>query len=153
MSFDRNLRPDPLDYFRNQGLNPTGRGKWRGAACLLHGGSDSFRVNTATGGWCCMACGEHGGDVLAFHMRLHGLDFIEAAKALGCWVDDGRPPQTHKPTPLPPRQALEVLNFETSLVAVAAANIANGVALTDADRQRLLAAAGRINTISRSYAS
>jgi hypothetical protein len=42
-------------------------------------------VQLDTGGFRCMACGAHGGDVLAFHMQRYGLAFIEAAKALGAW--------------------------------------------------------------------
>ncbi len=41
-------------------------------------------------------------------------------------------------------QALELLAGESNLVAVAASNIAHGVALGDADRARVLQAAGRI---------
>jgi hypothetical protein len=32
-----------------------------------------------------MACGKHGGDVLAFHMQRYGLRFQDAAKQLGAW--------------------------------------------------------------------
>ena len=42
-----------------------------------------MRVNTQSGGWCCMSCGESGGDVLAYHMKFHSLEFIDAAKQLG----------------------------------------------------------------------
>ena len=151
MTFDRNLLPDPALYFDGEGLSLVGRGKWRTTACIFHGGSDSMRVNTASGGWCCMACGQHGGDVLAYHMQAHEVDFITAARALGAWVDDGRPPPTTKPTTLPARQALEVLNVEANLVAIAAGNVANGVVLTEADRQRLFTAAARIHTIAREF--
>ena len=37
------------------------------------------------GAFKCMTCGAKGGDLLAFHMRRHGLSFIDAAKALGAW--------------------------------------------------------------------
>ena len=45
------------------------------------------------------------------------------------------------------RQALECLEFECLLVAVAAGNMAAGVALTDEDRARLGVACGRVQVI------
>jgi hypothetical protein len=56
-----------------------------------------MRINTATGGWCCMACGVHGGDVLAYHQQIHTLTFIEAAQDLGAWLEDDKP--TDRPEP------------------------------------------------------
>ena len=152
MSFDRSLLPDPVSYFESQGLTLTGRGKWRTTACQFHNGSDSMRINTTFGGWCCMSCGAKGGDVLAYHMQVHGLEFVDAVRQLGAWVDDGKPLAQYKPTPLPPRAALQVLGFEATLIAVAAGNVAQGVALTDVDRTRVMAAAGRINCLVEAYA-
>ena len=151
MSFDRNLLPDPVSYFEGQGLTLAGRGKWRTTACQFHDGSDSMRVNTASGGWCCMSCGAKGGDVLAYHQQLHSLDFIDAAKQIGAWVDDGRAAPL-KPTPLPPRAALQVMAFEATLIAVAAGNVGQGVDLSDMDRARVMAAAGRINRLVEAFA-
>lgn len=62
--------------------------------------------------------------------RIGGCEFVDAAKALGCWVDDGRPHLQTKPT----------------LAAVAAGDVANGVMLTDTDRA-LMVAANRINSL------
>ena len=73
------------------------------------------------------------GDVLAYEMKVSGKEFVDAAKALGCWVDDGRPQVQTKPTPLSPRLALSVMAFESTLAAVAAGNVAQGVTLTDAE--------------------
>ena len=151
MSFDRNHLPDPASYFEAEGLKLDGRGKWRTTECKFHGGSDSMRINLASGGYCCMSCGEKGGDVLAYHMVAHGLEFVDAAKALGAWVDDGRPVQQHKPAPLPPRAALQVIGFEASLAAIAAANVAKGVALSAVDLSRLLTAANRIMRLVEVY--
>ena len=153
MNFARNLLPDPVSYFENQGLILKGprSAKWKTTACNFHGGSDSMRVNVATGAWVCMSCGEKGGDVLAYEIKAGGREFVDAAKALGCWVDDGRPPVQAKPTPLSPRLALSVLAFESTLTAVAAGNVANGVPLTDADRARLLVAANRINRLVEGF--
>jgi hypothetical protein len=44
-------------------------------------------VRVASGGYKCMACGEHGGDVLAHHMRRYGLGFVAAVKALNAWEE------------------------------------------------------------------
>ena len=152
MAFDRNLLPETVGYFEADGLALQGRGKWRTTECKFHGGSDSMRINLASGGWCCMSCGEKGGDVLAYHMKLHGLEFVEAAKQLGAWVDDGQPARQHKPTALSARAALEVLAFEANLVAIAAGNLAMGVILTDADRARVMTATGRINRVAGDFA-
>ncbi|WP_038207925.1 CHC2 zinc finger domain-containing protein [Xenophilus azovorans] len=152
MSFDRNRLPDPLSYFEHQDLKLTPKGKWRSARCVFHDGSDSMRINTATGAWVCMSCAAKGGDVLAYEMATTGADFISAAKALGAWIEDGKPETRHKATPLPARQAIQVLNFESTLTAVAAGNIAKGLALTDADRARLMVAVGRINRIAEAFA-
>ena len=152
MAFDRNLLPDTVSYFETQGLRLTGPGKWKTTACQFHGGSDSMRINTASGGWCCMSCDAKGGDILSYHMQLHGLEFVDAAKALGAWIDDGKPAQHYKPTALSPRTALEVMAFEATVVAVAAGNVAHGVKLSDVDRARALSAAGRINRLVEGFA-
>ncbi|MES2841244.1 MAG: hypothetical protein V4794_13285 [Pseudomonadota bacterium] len=153
MPFDRRNLPEPIGYYESEGLSLTGRGKWRTTACNFHGGSDSMRINTETGAFVCMAgCGAKGGDVLAHHMAAHGLDFIASAKALGAWVDDGQPVRKQKPTPLPPRAALEVISTECNLVAVAAGNIAHGVALTQIDLARVMSAANRISRLVEVFA-
>lgn len=110
-----------------------------------------MRVNTVDGGWCCMNCGAKGGDVLAYQMQSRHLEFVEAARQLGAWIGDGKSPGSTKPTPLPPRAALEVLAFETLLVATCAANIAHGVTLSGRDRERLMVATGRINRLAEAY--
>lgn len=153
MTFHRDLLPDTATYFEQQGLRLSGprSAKWKTTECRFHGGSDSMRVNTSSGAWVCMACGEKGGDVLAYEMKSTGAEFVDACKALGAWIDDGKPHTPQKPAPLPPRAALSVLAFESTLAAVAAGNIAHGVTLTDADRTRLQKAAGRINLIAEAY--
>lgn len=152
MSFDRTRLPDPQTYYESLGLSfREPKGKWRTARCDFHGGSDSLRINTDTGAWVCMAgCGARGGDVLAYHIATHGLDFITAAKELGAWVDDGKPSST-RPTPLPVRDALTVIAAEANLVAIAAANVAHGVALTQVDLSRLVMASGRIARIAEIF--
>jgi hypothetical protein len=154
MTFNRTLLPDPVTYFENIGLTLKGPGsaKWKTTTCNFHGGSDSMRVNMTTGAWVCMSCGEKGGDVLAYEVRESGREFVDAAKALGCWVEDGRSPVATKPTPLSPRLALSVMAFESMLTAVAAGNVANGVTLTDNDRARLIVAANRLNRLVEAFA-
>ena len=153
MTFERRNLPDAETYYDLRGLKLTGRGKWRTTECKFHGGSDSMRINTDSGAFACMAgCGARGGDVLAYHMAQHGLEFVEAAKALGAWIDDGRPATQHKPSPLSPRQALEVLAVEANLVAIAAANVAHGVVLSQVDLSRVLTASGRITRLVEVFA-
>lgn len=84
--FKRNLLPSPAKYYHEQGFKLIGNGDWKSAVCPFHDDTKpSLRVRLDTGGYRCMVCGAHGGDVLAFHMQRHGLRFIEAAKALGAW--------------------------------------------------------------------
>ena len=86
LAFKRDRLPNPADYYREQGLKLIGGGTWRSAVCPFHDDTrPSLRVRLDTGGFRCMACGAHGGDVLAFHMQRYGLVFIDAAKALGAW--------------------------------------------------------------------
>lgn len=84
--FIRSRLPSPGEYYREQGLKLTGAGEWKSALCPFHNDTHpSLRVRLDSGGFRCMVCGAHGGDVLAFHMRRYGLRFIEAAKAFGAW--------------------------------------------------------------------
>jgi hypothetical protein len=84
--FNRELLPSPGQYFRDQGLKIMGGSEWKSALCPFHPDtSPSLRLRLDSGGFRCMACGAHGGDVLAFHMKLYNLDFISAAKSLGAW--------------------------------------------------------------------
>ena len=84
--FYREGLPAPGRYFEDTGLRLIGRGAWRSALCCFHDDhSPSLRVNVETGAYRCMACGEKGGDVLAFHRARHGLSFVQAARDLGAW--------------------------------------------------------------------
>ena len=152
MGFDRDRLPEPLGYFEAQGLTfRERRGRWRTTRCDFHGGSDSMRVNVQTGAWVCMSCNAHGGDVLAYEMQLTGADFVSAAKALGAWVEDGKPAIPSKPTPISARTALQALSFEALLVAVEAARISKGAQPTEADKARVLAASNRIIRIAEVF--
>ena len=154
MSFSRVLLPDPTTYFEERGLKLSGprSAKWRTTSCIFHGGSDSMRINTRTGAWVCMACDEKGGDVLAYEMAATGAEFVDAAKALGAWLDDGKPHTLQKPSPLSPREALSAMGFEATFVAIAAGNVAHGIVLTEVDLARLITAVNRINRLVESFA-
>ncbi len=85
--FQRERLPSPAAYFDGIGLKLDGRGAWRSALCPFHADSSpSLRVRIESGAFRCMACGAHGGDVLAFHRLRTGKGFIEAARELDAWV-------------------------------------------------------------------
>lgn len=147
MGFNRDALPDPGDYYTGQGLTLIGRGPWRTTECHFHGGSDSMRVNVRSGAFCCMAgCGARGGDVLSYHVAAHGLNFTTAARALGAWTDGGRPPP-RRPTPLSWRDALTLLEPETTYLALMATHMAVGRPVEKYDAARMRIAAGRVALI------
>jgi len=83
---DKSRLPSPPDYFECIGLRLIGKGAWRSALCPFHDDRQpSLRVQFAQGAFRCMACGAHGGDVLAFHRLRTGLGFVSAARDLGAW--------------------------------------------------------------------
>ncbi len=89
--FDRSRLPNPVEYYAAQGIALKGQGQWRNALCPFHEDSKpSLRVRIENGAFCCMACGAKGGDVLAFHIKRHGLSFKAAAIALGAWKGGSR---------------------------------------------------------------
>lgn len=108
----------------------------------------------------CPVCGEGNRSTLSIGLGDTGAVLIkcfksgcgpdEIAAALGLTIEDLFPPKDNRGGPkkrrrlLADRQALDLLADEANLVAVAASNLAAGCALTDADRTRLLAAAGRV---------
>ena len=147
MGLDRNALPSPAEFYANAGLELQGRGKWRTTRCEFHGGSDSMRIHLGTGGFICMSCNAKGGDVLAYAMASHGIGFIEAAKELGAWVDDGHDAQ-RRPTNLPARQMLAVLAFEAQVVSIIASDMAKGIQINPRDLLRLQSATGRITHIA-----
>lgn len=84
LHFKKEKLPDPGTYYRNLGLKLTGGGEWKSAICPFHEDKNpSLRLRLDSGSFRCMACGVHGGDVLAFHMQLYKLNFIRATQALG----------------------------------------------------------------------
>ena len=150
--FIRDRLPEAVSYFEAEGLTLCGPGKWKTTRCEFHEGSDSMRVNTATGGWVCMACGEKGGDVLAYAMRKHGLGFVQAARSVGAYVDDGKPYSgTTKPTSLSARDAMQVVAFELMVAVIVIGDIRRGLIPSDADWTRFRDCAGRIEAIAREF--
>jgi hypothetical protein len=149
---DRDRLPDPVEGFEAEGLTLKGPGLWKTTACHFHGGSDSMRINTESGAWRCMNCGESGGDLLAYVMRIHFLGFMEAAERLGAVVDDGKPASRPKPkTTLTPAAALALIKSEAWLIACTALSTAG--ALPDPkDRARLIEASRVIQNIMEEMA-
>lgn len=140
--FLKNQLPDAVSYYESEGLTLQAGRKWRTSRCDFHGGSDSLRINTESGAFICMAgCGARGGDVLAYHMAAHGLAFVDAAKALGAYREDGQSNCQSKPLPVPARALLEVAGFELTVCVVALADALKGrISDQDLDRFRLAAA-------------
>ena len=152
--FLRGRLPEPISFFELEGLPLKGRGKWRTTRCELHDGSDSMRVNTASGAWVCMNCGAKGGDVLGYSMRRHGLGFVEAARMLGAYSDDDKPHRgPAKAAALSPRDAMAAIAFEHLVQVVVIADIRRGLIPTDGDWQRFLTSIGRTQALAEAYAS
>lgn len=151
--FLRDRLPEPISYFKLEGLPLKGRGKWRTTRCDFHDGSDSMRVNTENGAWVCMNCGEKGGDVLAYRMRRHNLGFVEAARMLGAYADDDKPHRgPEKAAALLPRDAMAVIALEHLVQVVVIADIRKGLIPSDADWQRFLTSVGRTQALAEAYA-
>ncbi|WP_367027570.1 CHC2 zinc finger domain-containing protein [Methylococcus sp. ANG] len=55
-----------------------------GGLCPFHTDTrpGSFRVNLATGAFCCFACGSKGADVIAFTQQHYSLSFPDAVRKL-----------------------------------------------------------------------
>ena len=150
--FIRDHLPDPISYFEAEGVHLVGPSQWKTGPCDFHGGSDSLRVNVRTGRWVCMNCLAKGGDVLAFHIQRHGLDFIEAARQLGAYVDDGRPHRGQvTPTTLQARDAMQLLARDLTLAVVVISDIRLGVIPSDQDWQGFVKCAGEIEHLAMEY--
>ena len=80
----------PLEFYQHelQGVQLKQAGWTDGGLCPFHDDNKagSFKVNLQTGAYTCFACGAKGGDIVAFTMKLYGLDFVEAlAKIADEW--------------------------------------------------------------------
>lgn len=124
--------------------------------------------HTSPGRWrtACPVCGERNkstlsigeGDTGAVLLKCwkSGCDPEAIAHALGLDITELFPPKADAGNGTPPlkrrrllsaQQALDLLDHEAGIVAVAACDIARGVQLTDADKDRVLKAAARITTL------
>lgn len=150
--FMRDRLPDPVSYFESEGLTLTGPGKWKTTRCDFHGGSDSMRVNSESGAWRCMNCGAKGGDILAFAMQRHFESFIEAARALGAYVEDGKlhrgPTQ---PSTLSARDAMQLAAQEILLALIVISDIKTGLIPSEGDWQRFIVSASRLQALAEEY--
>lgn len=123
-------------------VRETGRGNWI-ACCPAHDdGSPSMTIRE-----------EKDGRIL---VRCHaGCSFEEIVNAVGSGYEPWFPPKQEGDfkravkRPFPAGDVLEALQFETTLVAVAAGNLANGVTLSVEDKDRLMVAYHRISEARR----
>lgn len=150
--FIREQLPDPLAYFDGEGVPLKGSGTWRTGPCHFHGGSDCFRVNVKSGGFKCMNCEVKGGDVLAYAMQRHGLEFVEAALSLGAYVDDGRPHQGQdRPTTLSARAAMECAAEDLRTAVLVMSGVKAGKVPSDDDWQAFIGCVRRVSLLAEEY--
>ena len=153
MSFNKDLLPAPADYYEGQGLTIAKRGSkgWRATNCPFCESRDNGNINTDSGAFHCWGCGAKGGDLISFHQALHGGDFVETVKALGAWVEDGKPFHRTKPKDIGASDALDLLGHEIQIAAIAITDHVKGKPTTEEDAARLRVASGRINSIREAY--
>jgi hypothetical protein len=100
-----------------------------------------------------MACGMKGGDVLAYVMERYALGFVEAARSLGAYVDDGKWHQgVIKATTLSARDAMAVTALELLVLTVVISGTKAGVIPSESDWSRFLQSAGRIEALAMEFA-
>lgn len=84
--FDPNMLPNPFKYYARMLKKFHPRNKQATALCPFHSDKiPSLSVNLVHGMFFCFSCGARGGNVLDFHMRLHGIEFKKAVTELGAW--------------------------------------------------------------------
>ena len=70
-------------YSHHTGSPIPDREGWHSTRCPFHeDNSPSLRVSIPNGGFFCHGCGARGGDVIDFFMKLTGMPFHQAAKAI-----------------------------------------------------------------------
>jgi hypothetical protein len=149
--FVKDRLPDVQSYFESEDVHLVGPGQWKTGPCHLHGGSDSLRVNVRTGGWVCMNCMAKG-DMLAYHMQRHDLDFIAAARQLGAYVEDGKPHRGQaKPKTLPATEAMQLIVHCWLVQVNVIAGIRAGVIPSDVDWHSFLVRAGEAELLATEY--
>ncbi len=124
---------------RLEGVKPTGPGRWV-ARCPAHEDKrPSLSIRELSDGRVLLHC-------------FAGCEVQAVIGAIGLELSDLFPPRSggdqisSERRPFPAADVLAALADETMLVATAAANLAQGVELTQADRKRLLIAAERIQS-------
>jgi CHC2 zinc finger len=149
MSFNRELLPDPESYFESHGHTLFGKSRTRFRTdCTIHGGANpNLSVLRDSGAFFCFSCGAKGGNVLDFEMQVTGCDFVTAAKALNAWTEDDVP-SNYKAAPVSHRILLQVVAHEVNVAAMTVADVAAGRTISQSDKDRFLAAAGRINRVN-----
>lgn len=159
MSFDRSLLPEPVDFYESQGMSLIGKGQWQKTLCPFHDDKNpSLSINTHNGAFYCFSCGAKGGDMVSFLMQRDQLDFITTVKTLGAWrenaqgnIKNSQHSEHKKPAPLSARDALAVLRQESLICALVACDVVAGKIISQADKDRALKAAGRIQTIQEIF--
>ena len=133
------MNPVDMVLARVTGAKQTARDRWR-CACPVCGEGNRSTLSIGVGDT---------GAVL-FKCFKSECDPEAITGALGLNLSDLFPPKLTGSAPMRRRgllsasQALDLLHTEAQLVALAGSNLAHGVELTDADRDRVLQAAGRI---------
>ncbi len=86
-------------------------------------------------------------------MQRDGLDFISAVKSLGAWTGDEHNTSGYnrKPAPLSAYDALEILKLETLVCVITTCNIAAGYEISQTDKDRLIKAVNRIQSIQEMF--
>lgn len=153
-AFLRDRMPEWPQYVGTIGADLAGRGRWRTTRCDFHNDSEpSLRVNVETGGWVCMACRAKGGDTVSHYMLLTGRDFIGAAQALGAWDDRASYAEIRsKPGALSPRDAMQVVAHEMTLLLIVISDARNGLLPSQGDWDRFIEGVARVQWLAEEFA-
>jgi CHC2 zinc finger len=145
---DKTKLPSVDDFWVGQ-LGGKAHGQNIRLACPIHGGTNasSLSVSRSTGAWKCFNCEAHGTDVIDFIRQRDGLGFIAAASVFGAWVPDGTNAPKQSTQRIGYMAALEILSLECVVLAQEAHRIQSGKLVTDADVERLMEAAGRVQGV------
>lgn len=144
------MKPVDLILDRLDKPRPSGQDRWRARCPSCGGGSTSaLSIGIGTDDAVLLKCWK-------------GCDAEQVAAAIGLELSDLFPPKPANGRGAAPMkrqrlitasQALDLLDDEACLVAVAAANVAHGVTLTPDDLTRVTLAAGRISELRREVRS
>lgn len=136
--FIRDRVPDWLTYAGMHGIKVEGQGSWRSILCDFHDDKHaSLRINTKSGGWCCMSCSASGGDTLSHYMQMTGLDFVAAAEMLGAWDGDANASRPLKARRLPARDALELIESDLMIASLVLSQMLKGIQPESIDQTAL----------------